>query len=133
MSRRFEDFRFDSVHLAPPRVPSGIPPPARHRADLHSAPWLARRPSWSLCVALFMLRSLCVSGRDRPTNTQTSVVHPSLSRPLSASFIPSSAICGFKLRLTLRPARKRKQTGISGGSGSPSGGRFSIHPPPFWE
>lgn len=77
-----------------------------------------------LCFGLFMPHtlSLCLSGRDCVTNTQTSVVH--LSRLFhSLSAIPSYSICGFKPRLTRRwplpcsgQNRKRKQTGISGGS-----------------
>lgn len=70
--------------------------------------------------------SLFLSGRDCVTNTQTSVVH--LSRLFhSLSAIPSSSICGFKPCVTLRrppphagQTRKRKQTGISGGSYSPT-------------
>lgn len=68
-----------------------------------------------------------VSRRDCFTNTQASVVH--LSCPFhSPSVMPSYCICGFKPQLTLwwpLPSsgqnRKRKQTGISGGSCIPPG------------
>lgn len=80
-----------------------------------------------LCFSLFMHHtpSRCLSGRDWVTNTQASVVH--LSRLFhSLCAMPSYCICGLEPQLTLcwplprsGQNRKRKQTGISGGSHLP--------------
>lgn len=106
-----------------PLSPMFVQPKNLHNQLINAPSPFSASPQ-TLFWPLFMHHtpSLCPSRRDWVTNTQASVVH--LSRLFhSPSVMPSYCICGFKSPLTLcwpLPSsgqnRKRKQTGISGGS-----------------
>lgn len=105
LSTQRQNFYFERVQKCQPCKIFGL---ARVLDVVWASPCTAGAPS--------------VSRRDCFTNTQASVVH--LSRLFhSLSVVSSYRICEFKPCLTLRwpllsssQSRKRKQTGISGGS-----------------